>query len=47
MHHSNQQMDFSTLALHISASAQDIKIMNTIYVPYLSLIITTKRFEIG
>ena len=36
----SQRMDFATLALHISASAQDIKILNTIYFPQLSLIIT-------
>ena len=32
-HHSSQCMDFSALALHISASAQDIKIVNIIDIP--------------
>ena len=32
-HRSSHDMDFSTLALYISASAQDIKILNTIYIP--------------
>ena len=32
-HYSSQGMEFSTLALHIFASAQDIKILNMIYIP--------------
>ena len=32
-YHSSQRMGFSTSALHISVSAQDIKILNTIYIP--------------
>ena len=36
-------MDFSTLALHISTSTQDIKIPNKIYIPQHSLIITTTK----
>ena len=32
-HHSSQRIDFSALAPYISASAQDSKILNTIYIP--------------
>ena len=41
-HSLSQGMDFSNLALHISASAQDIKILKMIYIPQPSLIMTRK-----
>ena len=31
MYRSSQHMDFLTLALHISAAEQDIKVLNMIY----------------